>query len=243
MTQTPTTHAPSPASHPTPDTIGNTSGQGKFYALPDGVAGWSWGAFAFSWIWAIPNRTWVGLLALIPGVGLVVRVVLGVNGRAWAWQNKRWDSVEHFNRVQRRWSLWSIVLLGIPLLGIVAALALPAYEHHRLRQPLAEAMGYATDASQAVGRYVQVHGALPRDLDQAGVRTPAPTSIQAISIDGQNGQMRVTLNAGYLHGRAFYLAPGREADGTISWRCLHGDVPASVLPPSCRYDAADDFQP
>ena len=84
------------------DADGNTSGMGNLYPPPDGVAGWSWGAFFLNWIWSIGNRTWIGLLALIPYVGIIVAIILGVKGRQWAWQNKRWDSIEHFNRVQRR---------------------------------------------------------------------------------------------------------------------------------------------
>ena len=30
--------------------VDNTSGMGKFHATPDGVKGWSWGGFVFSWI-------------------------------------------------------------------------------------------------------------------------------------------------------------------------------------------------
>jgi hypothetical protein len=108
----------------------NTSGMGKFYPVPPGVAGWSWGAFFLNWIWAIGNSTWIGLLALTPYLGFVMAIVLGINGREWAWQNKRWDSVEHFNRVQRRWSLWALALLCIPLLGMVAAIVLPLYAQH-----------------------------------------------------------------------------------------------------------------
>jgi hypothetical protein len=35
----------------------NTSGLGKGHELPDGIGGWSWGAFMFNWIWALGNRT------------------------------------------------------------------------------------------------------------------------------------------------------------------------------------------
>ena len=46
-----------------------------------------------------------------------------------AWQNKRWDSVEHFQRVQKQWSFWGVLIIGgIFLLGIVAAIAIPAYQ-------------------------------------------------------------------------------------------------------------------
>lgn len=92
--------------------------------VPPGIAGWSWGAFLWNWIWAIFNNTWIGLLALIPGVNLVMIFVLGFKGREWAWKNKQWDSVEHFNRVQRKWSLWGIwLMLGGLLLAILLTFA------------------------------------------------------------------------------------------------------------------------
>ena len=77
-------------------------------AVPAGVAGWSWGAFLLNWIWAAGNRTWVGLFAMIPYIGFGVAIWLGIKGREMAWENARWDNVEHFNRVQRRWSQWGI---------------------------------------------------------------------------------------------------------------------------------------
>jgi hypothetical protein len=47
----------------------------------------------------------------------------------WAWQNKRWDSLEHFNRVQKKWSVWGVVLIGgVAGLGILAAILIPLYQ-------------------------------------------------------------------------------------------------------------------
>lgn len=83
--------------------------------IPQGIDGWSWGAFIFGWFWAVCNKTWIGLLALVPGVGFIMHIILGFKGREWAWQNDQWDSVEHFQKVQRRWSQWGI---GIVLLCI-----------------------------------------------------------------------------------------------------------------------------
>ena len=103
----------------------NTSGQGKVSIVPDEVKGWSWGAFVLNWIWAIFNRTWIGLLSFLPYVGLVMAIILGVKGKEWAWKNKKWDSIEHFQRVQRQWSFWGVALLIIPLAGVVAAILIP----------------------------------------------------------------------------------------------------------------------
>jgi len=111
----------------------NNSGGGSSIEIPPGVKGWSWGAFLWSWIWSIVNKTWIGLLALVPYVGFIVGIYLGIKGRELAWRNKRWESLEHFNRVQRKWSLWGLLVIGIALLGIVAAIAIPAYQQYVIR--------------------------------------------------------------------------------------------------------------
>lgn len=109
---------PAPPSAPPPAT---PSPSAASMDIPPGIAGWSWGAFLWNWIWAIFNNTWIGLLALIPGVNIVMIFVLGAKGREWAWKNKKWDSVEHFNRVQRKWSVWGIglVLASLLLSGLL----------------------------------------------------------------------------------------------------------------------------
>jgi len=94
----------------------NTSGQGKNTAVPPEVKGLAWGAFFWNFIWGIFNRTWIALLSLIPVVNLVMAFVLLFKGREWAWRNKRWDSVEHFNKIQRRWAIAGLIVILIPFI-------------------------------------------------------------------------------------------------------------------------------
>ncbi|MBM3154412.1 MAG: zinc ribbon domain-containing protein [Chloroflexi bacterium] len=88
----------------------NQSGQGTAAYIPTEIKHWNWGAFIFGWIWGIGNNVWIALICLIPYVGIIMAFVLGAKGNEWAWQKKRWDSIEHFQRTQRTWMKWGIGL-------------------------------------------------------------------------------------------------------------------------------------
>lgn len=90
--------------------IGNTSGQGSMAVVPPEIDGWNWGAFLLNWIWGIGNNTFIALLVFVPFIGFVMPFVLGAKGSAWAWKNKRWDSVGHFMAVQRKWAKWAVIV-------------------------------------------------------------------------------------------------------------------------------------
>ncbi len=107
---------------------GNTSGQGSTAAVPAEVQGLNWGGLLLSWIWGIGNNTWLALLTFVPFIGWVVPFVLLFKGNEWAWQNKRWDSVEHFKATQRKWAIAGLAIIAIGILfaclgGILSAIA------------------------------------------------------------------------------------------------------------------------
>jgi Cytochrome oxidase complex assembly protein 1 len=80
-------------------------------AIPAEIDRWNWGAFLLHWIWGVGNNTFIALLTFIPPFGiLIMPFVLGAKGSGWAWRNGRWDSVEHFKRVQRLWAIWGVVI-------------------------------------------------------------------------------------------------------------------------------------
>jgi len=109
--------------------VQNNSGQGKLAALPPQLYGWNWGAFFLTWIWGIGNNTTIAFLTWIPIANLVMIFMLGVKGSEWAWQNKRWKSIEHFKKVQKLWAVWGFILfvLGMLFLCIAIIVAMKSY--------------------------------------------------------------------------------------------------------------------
>lgn len=98
----------------------NASGQGKGSPVPAEIDRWNWGAFFLHWVWGVGNNTLVALLALLPGVNLVMPFVLGLHGSKWAWQNKHWESIEEFRTVQRKWAQAGVALLAFGMLLMAA---------------------------------------------------------------------------------------------------------------------------
>jgi len=92
----------------------NTSGQGSAAVLPPELKKWNWGAFFLSWIWGIGNGVWIAFIAFI--LGIIWSIVLGIKGNEWAWQHKKWNSIEHFQKTQRTWAKWGI---GLFIAGVV----------------------------------------------------------------------------------------------------------------------------
>lgn len=91
--------------------------------IPEGVRGFSWGALLAGPIWAIGNRVWPALWCWLPGLGLLVNVWMGFKGRELAWRRGGWQSIEHFQRVQGRWTIWGIVIF-VAVVALTAAVVL-----------------------------------------------------------------------------------------------------------------------
>lgn len=94
-------------------TTANTSGQKEHAIVPHEIQKWNWGAFFLNWIWGIGNQVWIAFLSFLPVVGWIMPFVLGAKGSEWAWRNKEWESVEHFQRVQRKWAKWGFILFCV----------------------------------------------------------------------------------------------------------------------------------
>lgn len=104
----------------------NTSGHGSGAYVPQELKRWNWGAFFLTWIWGLGNRVYLSLLWFVPIIGwFLVPFLLGAKGSTWAWEHKRWENVQHFQKVQAYWALAGIffflfLLICITLLIIIA---------------------------------------------------------------------------------------------------------------------------
>lgn len=96
--------------------------QSSAVIVPEGIGGWNWGAFFLNWIWAIGNKSWIGLLALVPGLGLIMGIILGLKGSEWAWQHRKFESVDQFKAVQKAWAKWGLIIFIISLILLIAGI-------------------------------------------------------------------------------------------------------------------------
>lgn len=103
-------------------------------SLPEELKGLNWGAFFLGWIWAIANKTLVGFLLcfFLSGIGNIICLFMG---NEWAWQNRRFSSIEEFKAVQKAWTTWGIAIFlitfFIAIIGIIFAIMIPVMMHSR----------------------------------------------------------------------------------------------------------------
>ncbi len=129
--------------------------------IPDGIKGLSWAGFFAPFLWGTFNGLRFSFLPLL-GVRLLRHFVpiwawgvfslgLGtfylVKGRELAWENKQWRNGEHFNRVQRYWTIGGV---GILVLWVGALLWLGVKEAHASQ--LVQAATALAQADTAVER-------------------------------------------------------------------------------------------
>ncbi len=95
--------------------------------VPPELESFSWSAFLWGGIWALAHRVWIGVLAFVPGLGLIMHVVLGLRGQRWAYRAGTIPDVASFKKAQRTWVIvWLIVsVVAVPVVvGVGSAIAI-----------------------------------------------------------------------------------------------------------------------
>ena len=143
------------------------------------------------------------------------------------------------------------LMIVIAIVGILAAIALPAYQDYTVRARLSEALAVAAEAKTTIAEFAASNGAMPADAAAAGITetgfgqdsfvsqaayAPGGTSfigIYTITISNSATQLPADVQ-----GDTFQLT-GTMDEGSrrVNWVCGPGGgsaVEAKYLPATCR---------
>lgn len=126
-------------------------------------------------------------------------------------------------------------MLGIPMvLGILAAVALPAYQDYTLRAKTTQALSFGRSAARAVGTYYESNQRIPGSLAEARFVEPIPTVLQDLRLNTTDGMLQLVMAPGSLAGKTIRLVPATDAQGHVIWQCRPDQIAPRYLPPDCR---------
>ncbi|HHS2163981.1 TPA: pilin [Neisseria meningitidis] len=126
------------------------------------------------------------------------------------------------NTLQKGFTLIELMIV-IAIVGILAAVALPAYQDYTARAQVSEAILLAEGQKSAVTEYYLNHGTWPSDNSAAGVASSSTIKgkyVQSVTV--ANGVITATmLSSGVnneIKGKKLSLWAKRQ-DGSVKWFC------------------------
>ncbi len=144
-------------------------------------------------------------------------------------------------KIQQGFTLIELMIV-VAIIGILAAIAIPAYSDYTIRAQVSEGLTLAGGAKAAVSEFVMDRGTFPTNNTAAGLSPAANINGKYTSaVDaggGADGQIVITYGAGAhadLAGDTLFLS-ARTVQGSVIWECLAGSgtVDAKHRPATCR---------
>ncbi len=136
------------------------------------------------------------------------------------------------------------LMIVVAIIGILAAIAIPAYSDYTIRAQVSEGMTLAAGAKAAVSEYAMDRGIFPTTNVQAGLSAPAningkyTTSVTAAGGTAVSGTITVVyggLSANPAIQAATLVLTAVTNGGSVIWSCdVGGTVLAKHRPGTCR---------
>lgn len=139
------------------------------------------------------------------------------------------------------------LMIVIAIVGILAAIALPAYQDYTVRARMAEPMARLAEAKTTVSEFYSATGDMPT-VAQVGLNTLGTDIIRSIVFESTSATpptatIRAVIFASVMPSETAdagfeLLGTGDETQRTINWVCQRASsgnqVPVNYLPANCR---------
>ena len=126
------------------------------------------------------------------------------------------------------------LMIVVAIIGILASIAVSAYQTYTVRAQVAEALNMAAGAKTPVVDAYNMTGTPPADRASAGMTAP-PTDTQGkyvSSVDVNDGSVEITFgNDAHqdIQGGRISFTPYMAPGGSIVWRCGGASAPAGTV--------------
>lgn len=144
-----------------------------------------------------------------------------------------------FMNAQKGFTLIELMIV-VAIIGILAAIAIPAYQNYTKRSHVSEGLSLASGAKAAVTEFYSSNGHWPTGSNASvGLATNVSIKGNAVTQVDINGSIiRVTFND-KVQNSAQIALKGSDVDGGITWECNTTDITGTAvdskyLPSNCR---------
>lgn len=144
-------------------------------------------------------------------------------------------------KVQQGFTLIELMIV-VAIIGILAAIAIPAYQDYTIRAQVSEGLNLVGGAKAAVTEFYQDRGVFPTDNTEAGLEVAANIKGKYVTSVGVAGAVATVIYGG-IAGDAHALITGKSITltavdnaGSVSWTCsgAAGGIADKHLPAACR---------
>ena len=142
------------------------------------------------------------------------------------------------NSMQKGFTLIELMIV-IAIVGILAAVALPAYQDYTVRAKVSEAVAKSAEIKTAISEYYSARNEIPASITAAGTTIVQTNVIEGATLDA-TGLLTMTVKdvgGDTATNNQFVLSLTSSSGGVLQWRCMSGGsnpIKANYLPASCR---------